>query len=516
MKFKRSCGTLVHPTSFPSPYGIGDLGREASNFIDFLVETKQSIWQILPLGPTGFGESPYASYSAFAGNHYLISPDILKEKGLITRDELLPGRKEPTTRVDYAVAYAFKDIIFEKACKRFYANSDNSTRLEFEKFKSENQNWLDDYVLFMACLNHYEKRPWNTWEESLARRDEKALDKYKKKLAASIDLHYWLQYEFFDEWFKLRSYANNRQIRIIGDIPIFVDHNSSDVWSKSEFFEVDETGNRCLVSGVPPDYFSDTGQLWGNPLYKWNKMEQDGFSWWVERFSQMFKSFDAIRVDHFRGFEAYWEIKAGSETAQHGRWVKGPGEKLFDVIHEKLGRLPIIAEDLGVITKNVVELRDKFDFPGMKILQFSFSGDAANSFLPHNYTTPNSVVYTGTHDNDTSIGWYEQAPEIERHRARQYLNTDGSKINWDLIRLSMFSIADQAIFTLQDLMDLPTEHRMNFPGTIEGNWLWRYTPVMLQRVDRQRIIEMAEMTNRDPRNAGIDANMSEIETQDAV
>ncbi|MEX2402659.1 MAG: 4-alpha-glucanotransferase [Balneolales bacterium] len=499
MKFERSCGTLVHPTSFPSPYGIGDLGGEAKNFIDFLVETRQSIWQILPLGPTGFGESPYASYSAFAGNHYLISPDILAEKGLLEQDELAPGRKVPTPKVNYEEAYAFKDVIFQKACNRFYAEADASTLVDFENFKTDNESWLDDYVLFMACLNHYDNRPWNTWDEQLARRDDKTMNYYRKKLVPSIDLHYWLQYEFFDQWSKLRAYANNHQVKVIGDIPIFVDHNSSDVWSRSQYFEVDESGNRILVSGVPPDYFSETGQLWGNPLYKWKEMEKDGYSWWIERFSQMFKLFDAIRVDHFRGFDAFWEVKADSETAQFGRWVKGPGDKLFKVIHEKLGRLPIIAEDLGVITQSVVELRDQFDFPGMKILQFSFSGDAANDFLPHNYKTANSVVYTGTHDNDTSIGWFEQAPEHEKHCAREYMKTDGSEINWDLIRLAMFSVANQAIFTLQDLMDLPTEHRMNFPGTIEGNWLWRYTPEMLKNIKKNRIIKFAEMTNRDPR-----------------
>lgn len=500
MKFDRSCGTLVHPTSFPSPYGIGDLGKEANNFIDFLIETNQTIWQLLPLGPTGFGESPYASYSAFAGNHYLISPDLLAEKGLLTEDELVPGRQEPTTRANYEAAYAFKDVIFQKACKRFYADADAPTLLDFESFKTDNQNWLDDYVLFIACLNYHKKRSWNTWEEGLARRDDKTLNFYRKKLAASIDLHYWLQYEFFDQWFKLRSYATDHQVKVIGDIPIFVDHNSADVWSRSHFFEVDETGNRTLVSGVPPDYFSDTGQLWGNPLYKWEEMEKDGYSWWIERFSQMFKLFDAIRVDHFRGFDAYWEVKADSETAQFGRWVEGPREKLFNVINDKLGRLPIIAEDLGIITKSVIELRDQFNFPGMKVLQFSFSGDATNDFLPHNYKTDNSVVYTGTHDNDTTLGWWAQAPESDQHHAREYMKTDGSEINWDMIRLAMFSVANQAIFTLQDLMDLPTEHRMNFPGTVEGNWLWRYTPDMLQQVNKQRIIKYAEMTNRNPRN----------------
>ncbi|MEX0684804.1 MAG: 4-alpha-glucanotransferase [Balneolales bacterium] len=514
MKFPRSCGILVHPTSFPSPYGIGDLGQEAKNFINFLVSTHQSVWQMLPLGPTGFGESPYASYSAFAGNHYLISPDILLEKGLINNNELANGKSTPTTQVNYSKAYQFKDGIFDLACVRFYKDSKASTIKSFEIFKKKNAYWLDDYVLFMACMTHYGQKPWNTWEKGLVMRDKKTMDKFRERLKAIVDLHYWLQFEFFEQWFALRKYANDHQILVIGDIPIFVDHNSSDVWSKPGFFELDETGNRRLVSGVPPDYFSDTGQLWGNPLYKWSAMEEDGYSWWVERFSQMFKLFDAMRVDHFRGFDAFWEIQAGAPTAENGRWVKGPGEKLFDVIQSKLGRLPIIAEDLGVITHDVLELRDKFDFPGMKVLQFSFSGDSANSFLPHNYKSTNSIVYTGTHDNDTTLGWYEQAPEIEKHRVREYLNTDGNEINWDLIRLAMFSVANQAIFPLQDLMSLKSDHRMNFPGTVEGNWLWRYTSEMLDRIEKERIRKYTEMTNRNPRNNRKDINMSEIEDQD--
>ncbi|MEX0929361.1 MAG: 4-alpha-glucanotransferase [Balneolales bacterium] len=496
MQFERSSGILVHPTSFPSPYGIGDLGREAREFIDFLSETGQSVWQVLPLGPTGYGESPYASYSAFAGNHYLISPDRLADKGLLTYGEIDSGRKKPATEVNYTEAYAFKDSIFHQASARFYADAGAAVLDDFNRFKAGNKYWLDDYVLFMACLEHFDKRAWNTWEDGLVRRDKNTMEIYRRRLSSSVDLHYWMQYEFFDQWFRLRTYANERNIRVIGDIPIFVDHNSSDVWSASSLFEVDEKGNRVLVSGVPPDYFSDTGQLWGNPLYKWKEMEKDDFSWWVERFSQMFSLFDAIRVDHFRGFVAHWEVKAEAKTAQHGRWVKGPGEKLFKVIHDKLGRLPIIAEDLGVITESVDELRDQFNFPGMKVLQFAFSGDASNNFLPHNYKSDNFVVYTGTHDNDTTIGWYHQAGGVEKHHARQYLQTDGSDINWALIRLAMLSVCDQAIFTMQDLMGLSSEHRMNFPGTVEGNWLWRYTPEMLQNVDKSRLFDLTKMANR--------------------
>lgn len=496
MRFPRSCGTLVHPTSFPTPYGIGDLGPSAYRFIDFLVETEQSIWQILPLGPTGYGNSPYTSYSAFAGNHYLLSPDRLVEKGLLTERDAVAAHLPMDTEVRYEEAFAGKDELFHKAAKAFYGNLDEGRKKALEAFKEENAYWLEDYVYFMAALNRYGKKPWNQWDDELTGRDAKALKKLAKEAEEEIDYHYWLQFEFFHQWNELRSYANEKGIRVVGDIPIFVDHNSADVWSHPEYFEVDDNGNRTLVAGVPPDYFSETGQLWGNPLYNWKALEKDGFEWWVQRFKQMFSMYDAIRVDHFRGFEAYWEVKASEKTAVNGRWVKGPGEALFDTIKERLGELPIIAEDLGVITEGVEKLRDKYRFPGMKILQFAFDGDATNAFLPHNYH-PNCVVYTGTHDNDTTLGWYYSAPEHEKHKAHEYTRSDGHEINWQLIRLGMLSVADQAIFPLQDYMNLDTEHRMNFPGKAAGNWLWRYTPGMLEQVDRGRIRYLAGLSNRE-------------------
>lgn len=514
MKFERSCGTLLHPTSFPTPYGIGDLGKSARQFIDFLEDTRQSIWQVLPLGPTGYGDSPYASYSAFAGNHYLISPGILAEKGLVSVADLEVGIVPSTTKVDYNAAYAFKNELFRKAAKAFYENASADQKKAFEDFKKANKKWLDDYALFMACLQHYGMQPWNTWDEKLAKRQKTAMTSWRKKLKTDVDYHYWLQFEFFNQWLDLKKYANDKHIRVVGDIPIFVDHNSSDVWSNSQYFEVDETGNRLLVAGVPPDYFSATGQLWGNPLYRWKTLEKDGYGWWVDRFEQMFTLFDAIRVDHFRGFDAYWEIKATEETAMNGRWVKGPGKKLFETIHKKLGDLPIIAEDLGVITPSVVDLRDSFNFPGMKILQFSFSGGATNSFLPHNYATSNCVVYSGTHDNDTTLGWYESAPEVEKDFARRYMRVNGSDISWDLIRLGMLSNADQAIFPLQDFLSLDTSHRMNFPGTTVDNWQWRYTEEMLYRIDRNYVRELVALTNRDPRVEQSDSNIVELEAEE--
>lgn len=515
MKFKRACGTLVHPTSFPSDYGIGDFGSNAYRFIDFLEETHQSIWQILPLGPTGYGNSPYASYSAFAGNHYLVSPDVLLSRGLLTLKEVNSVKIESNTRLDYEKAYVLKDGLLKKAFKRFDALSDDAEKEKFEDFKNKNSYWLDDYVLFVSCLTANGKKPWNTWDKDLATRKPKAIDAAKEKLKEEVNFHYWVQYEFFSQWQALKSYANSKQIKVIGDIPIFVDHNSSDVWSNPKYFEVDDNGNRVLVAGVPPDYFSKTGQLWGNPLYKWKVLEEDGFSWWLKRFEQMFEMYDAIRVDHFRGFDAYWEVRADSKTAEIGRWVKGPGKKLFQTIRKQLGDLPIIAEDLGVITPGVVELRDSFGFPGMKILQFGLSGDHANSFLPHNYTTSNCVVYTGTHDNDTTQGWYRQTSDAEKHWAREYTRSDGKDIHWELIRLGIMSNADMAIFPLQDFMGLGTEHRMNLPATTVDNWIWRYTTNMLEGINKNYIKHMVELSNRNVRVRQDDTNIVEIVAEEA-
>ncbi|MEO1021677.1 MAG: 4-alpha-glucanotransferase [Bacteroidota bacterium] len=495
MRFQRSAGTLVHPTSFPGTYGIGDFGHEARQFLDVLHETNQTIWQVLPLTPTGYGFSPYASYSAFAGNAYLISIDRLVEQGLLTREEAQSAVLPSHATVDYEAAFSNKDRLFPLAAERFYANKSEEEEKAFKSFKRTNKHWLDDYVLFMAVGQSYNMQPWNTWHEDIARRKPEALKAWKKDHKDEIRLQYWKQYEFSKQWNALKSYANERNIRVVGDIPIFVDHNSADVWANPRFFEVDAKGNRKLVAGVPPDYFSETGQLWGNPLYKWKELEKENFSWWVNRFKQMFEMYDAIRVDHFRGFDAYWEVKATEQTAVKGRWVKGPGATFFDSILEQCGELPIIAEDLGFITKGVEELRDRYDFPGMKIIQFAFDSDAQNVFLPHNYPQ-NSVTYSGTHDNDTARGWYDTAPGVEQHRARVYAQSDGNQIHWDFIRMGMFSVADQAIFPLQDYLGLDGTHRMNTPGTVQNNWLWRYTPDMLENLDKGRITEYIEWSNR--------------------
>jgi len=495
MRFPRSCGTLVHPTSFPGKYGIGDFGYEARTFLDFLERTHQTIWQVLPLTPTGYGNSPYASYSAFAGNAYLISPDILVEKGLLNSSEVEKTYLPSELVVNYEKAFENKNALFAIACNRFYNELDKEEENKFKAFKKRNKHWLDDYTLFMACAQHHKMQPWNTWEKDIAIRKPEAINKYKRKFKNDIRLINWLQYEFDNQWNALKSYANDKNIRVVGDIPIFVDHNSADVWANPQYFAVDKDGNRTLIAGVPPDYFSETGQLWGNPQYNWAELEKDGFSWWVARFKHMFNTCDAIRVDHFRGFDAYWEVKARETTAINGKWVNGPGEKLFDTILKECGELPIIAEDLGFVTKGVEKLRDNYAFPGMKIIQFAFDSDSSNSFLPHNYTQ-NCVAYTGTHDNDTSIGWYNSTPENEQHKVRVYTRTDGQSINWEFIRLAVLSVADQAIIPLQDFMNLGGEHRMNFPGTSSGNWLWRYSTEMLDHIDEDKITQLIEQGNR--------------------
>lgn len=495
MRFPRSCGTLVHPTSFPSNYGMGDFGSGAKTFIDFLHDTGQTIWQVLPLSPTGFGNSPYASYSAFAGNQYLISLDLLVEKGLLELSEAKSAQLPQTTQSNYDKSYSLKNDLYKRASERFYSSMTKDNEKKLRAFKKSNEFWLDDYCLFIACSKANNRISWNKWAPEIAQRKPETIKVLKKEYKEEIKYQTWAQFEFFTQWHALKDYANSKQIRIVGDIPIFVDHNSADVWGNPQYFEVDKQGNRVLIAGVPPDYFSETGQLWGNPLYNWEELEATNYSWWVERFRQMFGLFDAIRVDHFRGFDEYWEVSASEKTAINGKWVKGPGTKLFTEIKEKLGELPIIAEDLGVMTPGVEDLRDSFNFPGMKILQFAFDSDATNNYLPHNYPQ-NCVVYTGTHDNDTTIGWYHSAPEIEQHRVREYTRSDGDDIHWELIRLGMLSVADQAIFPLQDFMNLDTKHRMNTPGTVQNNWSWRFTPEMLNSLDRDRIRHFISLSNR--------------------
>jgi len=471
MKFDRSGGILLHPTSLPGKYGIGDLGPQAYRLVDWLSSTGCKLWQTLPLGPTGYGDSPYQCFSAFAGNPYLISFDALIEDELLTDEDFADMPDFNASRVDFGLLIPWKLDLLGRACSRFVAMGGGPLHDEFKTFSSENGSWLDDYALFMSLKEANGGGAWNEWDEPIRKRKKSVMDKARKEYAESIQRYAFYQFLFFRQWNKLRAYANERNIKIVGDIPIFIAYDSADSWSNADLFFLGDDSLPTVVAGVPPDYFSATGQLWGNPLYRWDVHKKTGYTWWLERFRAVLKQVDVVRVDHFRGFAGYWEIPFGQPTAEHGRWVPGPGSDLFSKISTALVDLPIIAEDLGVITPDVVALRDGFNLPGMKILQFGFSG-ADNLFLPHNYV-PNSVAYTGTHDNDTTRGWFDAAPEHERQFAQRYLRVSGDDFPWDLIRSIWSSVAVYAITPMQDVLSLGTEARMNFPSKLGGNWEWR-------------------------------------------
>lgn len=477
MTFKRVSGILLHPSSLPGSYGIGDIGPQAYRFVDFLADSACNLWQVLPLGPTGYGDSPYQCFSAFAGNPYLISPDELIGDGLLTPEDLHDKPAFDETRVDFGSFIPWKLSLLGRAYERFAAESTAGLREALSTFRAENAAWLDDFALFMALKEAHGGGSWDVWPEPLRQRDPKALAEARKTHGEVIARHVFYQFLFYRQWNNVLSYAHQRGIQVIGDIPIFVAYDSSDVWSHPDLFHLDEAGKPTVVAGVPPDVFSATGQLWGNPLYKWEVHKASGYAWWIERMRATLKLVDIVRLDHFRGFAGYWEIPAGNATAEFGRWVPGPGADLFDALmtdlKEHLGTedLPIIAEDLGVITADVVELRERYNLPGMKILQFGFSGPD-NPFLPHHYVT-NCVAYTGTHDNNTTRGWYESAPEQERDFARRYLGVDGSNFAWDLIRAIWSSAAVFAVAPMQDFLNLGGEARMNFPSRLGGNWEWR-------------------------------------------
>jgi 4-alpha-glucanotransferase len=481
MRFPRSSGILLHPTSLPGRYGIGDLGTAAYQFVDFLVEAGQSLWQILPLGPTGYGNSPYQSPSAFAGNPLLISLDALVEEGLLEEDEVssLPGHFLIEDRVHYEAVSHFKLPLLKRASERFSTQASNDQRSAFDTFCEANANWLDDYALFMSLKDAFNDTSWNTWEQDIALRKTEAVKQWQEKLADDVFMHKFWQHVFFQQWFKLKAYTNERGVQIIGDIPIYVSYDSAEVWSNPNLYKLDKEGNPTVVAGVPPDYFSATGQRWGNPIYQWDKMAKKGFNWWIDRLKQTFTQVDIVRIDHFRGLESYWEVPADEETAKNGKWVEGPGAAFFNKLKRVFGEdLPIIAEDLGLITEAVTELRDKFELAGMKVLHFAFGDDVSNPYLPHNYES-NYVVYTGTHDNDTSVGWFWSLEPEQREPVQRYLGRDGSDIAWDLIRLAQMSVADVSIFPIQDVLRLGSEGRMNLPGTSIGNWEWRLRSKML-------------------------------------
>ena len=500
MRFKRSGGVLLHPTSLPGPYGIGGLGASAFRFIDFLQQSSQTVWQVLPLGPTGYGDSPYQSFSSFAGNHLLIDPDLLVRDGFLKSGDLEPIPSFPEKRVDYRAVIAFKSRILERFFNRFTYRGSSGQRAAFKSFCEEHKDWLEDFALFMALKNHHlehEGGIWNTWPSELVSREPEALESRRRQLSDDVREQKFRQFLFYSQWLALKEYANKKKITILGDIPIFVAYDSADVWVHQELFLLDKKENPRFVAGVPPDYFSKTGQRWGNPLYNWPRLKGTGYAWWLDRIQITLKLVDIVRLDHFRGLESYWQIPAREETAIKGKWLKAPGGHFLKTVREKLGSLPFIAEDLGVITPEVERLRDEFDFPGMKVLQFAFNRRADNSFLPHNYSS-NCVVYTGTHDNDTTLGWYASESEKVRDRVRRYLARDGHDIAWDLVRLAYSSVADMAIAPLQDLMKLGTEARMNFPGKTHGNWQWRYSDSMLTDEISGRLRELTKLYDRCP------------------
>lgn len=490
----RSAGILLHPTSLPGPYGIGDLGPAAYAWIDCLVHARQKWWQILPLGPTGYGDSPYQCFSAFAGNPFLVSPQFLVQDGLLNPADLDEVRF-PADYVDYGPVITFKNRLMVRAWEHFQAGRGQGLRGAFDSFCAQHAGWLDDYSLFMALKDSQGGRSWLEWSADLRQREATSLALARAELAGPIGSHKFRQFLFFRQWQSVRSYAAERGIRIIGDIPIFVSSDSADVWANSQFYYLDAQRRPTVVAGVPPDYFSATGQLWGNPLYNWPALAQTGYAWWSARLRATLEMVDLIRLDHFRGFESYWEIPAGESTAVKGRWVRGPGHDLLAKLRQDLGGLPLIAEDLGIITPEVEALRDDFQLPGMRILQFAFSAGADNPYLPHNYL-PRTVVYTGTHDNDTTRGWYATLSDKERDHVRRYLARDGSDVAWDLLRIAWSSVADYAVSPLQDVLNLGGEARMNLPGRPGGNWTWRYNPIQLTPGVLDRLAELTFLYGR--------------------
>ncbi len=491
----RSSGILLHPTSLPGIFGSGDFGSNAFKFVDWLVSAGQTKWQTLPLGEVGPGNSPYMSSSAFAGNILLIDLEWLAKQGWLVEEDLIPHSKFSSQRVDYDLIKSYRLERLRLASQRFFSRKDKRKHAAFVEFCEKEKYWLDDYALFKAVGQHMHGSDWSEWPVELAKREPQALE--TAKLQYSDELEFWkfCQWSFAQQWFELKKYANDRGVRIIGDVPIFVAYHSADVWSHQDQFELDERGRPTIVAGVPPDYFSETGQLWGNPLYAWDAHERNGYAWWISRMEHAFKYFDLVRIDHFRGFANYWAIPSNAQTAIYGIWMPGPRDKLFDAFRNSLGKLPIIAEDLGLITSDVIELRDRFDLPGMRILQFAFGEDDRNYFLPHHYVA-NSVAYTGTHDNDTTVGWWNTAKEHEKSFASRYLDCEGDDINWVMIKALSASAANTVIYPLQDVLGLGSEHRMNLPGTSDGNWEWRFTWKQLHKSHTKQLSELSVLYKR--------------------
>lgn len=501
-KPKKYTGILLHPTSFPGPYGIGELGKNAYDFIDFLQRSGLNTWQVLPLGHTGFGDSPYQPFSAFAGQPLIISLDHLKELRLLYDSDFNDMPAWNPEQIEYGALIEFKTGLLKKAYARFIdeavddAFSGNSELMTSYDDFCKTSIWLEDYALFMAGKDYHEGMPWYMWEDDLKKPNKRQKAAWMKKLDKEMGYYKFIQFLFYTEWTAVKKYANDRDISIVGDIPIFMAWDSVDVWVNQDLFLLDKDGYPTVVAGVPPDYFSATGQLWGNPLYNWPKHTATGYEWWFNRIRYQLTLADFLRIDHFRGFDKYWAVPYGEETAVNGEWVQAPGVNFFTNLEATLGyRLPIIAEDLGEIDDSVIELRDKFGLPGMKVLQFAFENPEENDFLPHNFTR-NCVCYTGTHDNNTTLGWYTNAYEASRDKLRRYYSTDGHDICWIFIRACFGSVANMAIVPMQDVLSLDAWARLNTPGIGEGNWAWRYKQEMLTQQLEARLYETCKMYGR--------------------
>ncbi len=508
MKFPRCSGILLHFTSLPGRFGIGDFGPCAYEFADFLLAAGQTLWQVLPLNPTGYADSPYQCFSAFAGNPMLVSLERLREQALLQESDFAQAPGFPENYVDYGPVIQFKMSALRRAAENFFASPSHPDRPAFDQFCANCTAWLDDYALFMACKDAHAGVMWTLWDPEIRQRTPQALREWSAKLATEIRAYKFWQFAFFQQWEKLKSYCRQRNIRLMGDVPIYVAHDSADVWSHPELFYLDETGRPTVVSGVPPDYFSATGQLWGNPIYRWDLLAANGYQWWIDRFRASLSLFDMVRLDHFRGFESYWEVPGSETTAINGRWVQGPGENFLSALQNAFGPLPIVAENLGVITPSVENLRHKFGLPGMSLLQFAFGNDPQGpSFRPHNYTR-DLAAYTGGHDNDTTVGWWNSSGASDSTRsaedvrkehdfARAYLNfQDDSEINWVMIRAVLASVANIAVVPMQDVLGLSTEARMNLPGTVSGNWKWRYRPGALTSALSTRLRTLVALFDR--------------------
>ena len=492
---KRESGILLSITSLPSRYGIGCFSKEAYEFVDRLKEAGQSYWQILPLGPTSYGDSPYQSFSTFAGNPYFISLEDLIQEGVLTEEEC--SQADFGSRpdfVDYAKVYEERYPLLRKA----YERSSISLDPEFRKFRDENRWWLEDYALFMAVKARFKGTAWTRWAQDIRLRWQNALDYYRRELYYDIEFHQYLQFKFSQQWKKLKSYANANGIRIIGDIPIYVAMDSADTWAHPELFELDRDNIPTAVAGCPPDGFSATGQLWGNPLYRWEYHRSTGYEWWLARLAYCYKLYDVVRIDHFRGFDEYYSIPFGDQTAERGHWEKGPGMDLFNTVKEKLGDVDVIAEDLGYLTESVIEMVKESGYPGMKVLQFAFDSREESDYLPHNYER-NCVVYTGTHDNDTILGWYYVMSEEDREFSKEYMGNAKStdeELPWDFIRMSMESVANLAVTPMQEFLGLGTEARINYPSTLGNNWKWRLLPGQFTPELAKRIHRLTQITAR--------------------